>query len=225
MNNLLRCAVAMLLALTASHVTAQSEYTDQEKVAYTIGYLVADALMPFSLTAEELDLVVAGMRAKVSGATPPFDPDTQRDQVMALRNERAQAVLAKEKAAGTQFLQKAAAADGAVQTESGLIFQETKAGGGASPTAADTVVVHYTGTLMDGSTFDSSRQRGQPATFPLGGVIPCWTEGLQRMSVGGRAILTCPSDIAYGDRGSPPRIPGGAVLVFDVELLEIVTDQ
>ena len=82
--------------------------------------------------------------------------------------------------------------------------------------------VHYDGRLPDGTVFDSSRQRGEPAVFPLGGVIRCWTEGVGRMKVGERAVLTCPSDLAYGDRGQPPMIPGGATLIFDVELLEIV---
>ena len=90
------------------------------------------------------------------------------------------------------------------------------------PTAADTVKVHYHGTLIDGSVFDSSVDRGTPATFPLNGVIKCWTEGLQKIKVGGKARLVCPADVAYGDRGSPPKIKPGSTLVFEVELLEIV---
>ena len=115
----------------------------------------------------------------------------------------------------------AAAAPGAVKTASGLLYRETAAGSGASPKATDNVKVHYRGTLIDGTEFDSSIKRGQPATFPLNGVIPCWTEGLQRMKVGGKATLGCPSSIAYGD-GGRPSIPGGATLMFEVELLEIV---
>src|SRR6185295_3867195 len=88
--------------------------------------------------------------------------------------------------------------------------------------ASDRVKVHYHGTLADGTVFDSSVDRGTPATFPLNGVIPCWTEGLQQMKVGGKSKLICPSDVAYGDRGSPPKIKPGSTLVFDVELLEIV---
>ena len=83
--------------------------------------------------------------------------------------------------------------------------------------------VHYVGRLLDGTEFDSSRKRGQPAEFPLNGVIPCWTEGVGKMKVGEAATLTCPSEIAYGEGGRPPTIPGGATLVFDVELLEIVS--
>jgi FKBP-type peptidyl-prolyl cis-trans isomerase FkpA len=100
------------------------------------------------------------------------------------------------------------------------VYLEVKPGTGASPTADDKVVVHYVGTLIDGKEFDSSRKSGQPAEFGLKGVIPCWTEGVQKMKVGGTSKLVCPSSIAYGDGGSRA-IPGGATLVFEVELLEI----
>ncbi len=104
---------------------------------------------------------------------------------------------------------------------SGLIFQSTRDGTGPSPTAASVVKVNYRGTLTDGKEFDSSYSRGQPATFPLNRVIPCWTEGLQMMKVGGKATLTCPPGIAYGDRGAGGVIPPGATLKFEVELLSI----
>lgn len=109
----------------------------------------------------------------------------------------------------------------AVTTQSGLQFTEVRAGDGPSPGATDTVVVHYHGTFPDGSVFDSSVERGEPATFPLNRVIPCWTEGVQRIQVGGKARLVCPPEIAYGARGAPPRIPPNATLTFEVELLEI----
>ena len=108
-----------------------------------------------------------------------------------------------------------------VTSSSGLVFKLTKAGKGASPTASDTVKVHYRGTLADGKEFDSSYSRGQPATFPLNGVIPCWTEGLQRMKVGGKSRLTCPPQIAYGARGAGNVIPPNATLTFEVELISI----
>ncbi len=102
------------------------------------------------------------------------------------------------------------------------MYQEIKAGTGEAPKASDKVKVHYKGTLTDGTVFDSSVERNQPATFPLTGVIKCWTEGVQLMKVGGKSKLICPSDLAYGDAGRPPTIKGGATLVFEVELLEIV---
>jgi len=110
---------------------------------------------------------------------------------------------------------------GEIETPSGLRITELVPGTGASPKPTDVVVVHYHGTFPDGTVFDSSVDRGQPARFPLNRVIPCWTEGLQRMKTGGKSRLVCPPGIAYGARGAPPRIPGNATLVFEVELLSI----
>jgi len=119
------------------------------------------------------------------------------------------------------YLEKAAAEPGAVKTASGLIYRELRAGSGGSPRASDMVTVNYRGTLVDGTEFDSSYKRNEPATFPLGQVIPCWTEGVEKMKVGGKSQLVCPATIAYGEQGSPPTIPGGATLIFEVELLRI----
>ena len=105
---------------------------------------------------------------------------------------------------------------------SGLVYTEIAAGTGANPTPTDRVKVEYTGKLIDGTVFDSSAQHGKPAEFTIGGVIPCWQEGVQLMKKGGKARFVCPSDIAYGDAGSPPKIKPGATLVFEVELLDIV---
>ena len=110
---------------------------------------------------------------------------------------------------------------GAVVTPSGLVYRSLKDGKGASPTAADTVKVHYRGTFPDGKEFDSSYKRGEPIEFPLNGVIKCWTEGVQRMKVGGKAKLTCPAAIAYGEQGAGGTIPPNATLLFEVELLSI----
>ncbi|MGM9427192.1 FKBP-type peptidyl-prolyl cis-trans isomerase [Hydrogenophaga sp. MI9] len=118
-------------------------------------------------------------------------------------------------------LDAAAKEPGAVVTKTGLVFRSLKDGAGASPTAADTVKVHYKGTFPDGKEFDSSYARGTPIEFPLGRVIPCWTEGVQRMKIGGKAKLTCPSQIAYGERGAGGVIPPNATLLFEVELLGI----
>ena len=110
---------------------------------------------------------------------------------------------------------------GAVVTASGLVFRSLKDGTGASPGAADKVKVHYRGTFPDGKEFDSSYKRNEAIEFPLSGVIKCWTEGVQRMKVGGKAKLTCPSSIAYGERGAGGVIPPNATLLFEVELLAI----
>ncbi len=119
------------------------------------------------------------------------------------------------------YLDKAAKEPGAVKTPSGLIYRELRPGTGASPKATDIVKVNYRGSLTDGTEFDSSYKRNEPISFPLNHVIPCWTEGLQKMKVGGKSQLVCPSAIAYREEGSPPAIPGGATLIFEVELLGI----
>ena len=115
----------------------------------------------------------------------------------------------------------AAKEEGAVTTPSGLVYRSLKDGTGASPATSDTVKVHYRGTFPDGKEFDSSYKRGQPIEFPLSGVIKCWTEGVQRVKVGGKAKLTCPPAIAYGERGAGGVIPPNATLVFEVELLGV----
>ena len=131
------------------------------------------------------------------------------------------AALALPAAAQTDPLKAAAAEAGASVTASGLVFRSLKDGSGAQPVATDTVRVHYRGTFPDGREFDSSYKRGQPTEFPLNRVIPCWTEGVQKIKVGGKAKLTCPSAIAYGERGAGGVIPPNAVLQFEVELLAI----
>ena len=124
-------------------------------------------------------------------------------------------------AAQNAVLDAAVKEAGALVTKSGLVYRVLKEGGGASPGATDTVKVHYKGTFPDGKEFDSSYSRGTPIEFPLNRVIPCWTEGVQRMKLGGKAKLTCPSQIAYGERGAGGVIPPNATLVFEVELLGI----
>jgi FKBP-type peptidyl-prolyl cis-trans isomerase FkpA len=116
---------------------------------------------------------------------------------------------------------KAAAEKGAVKTDSGMVYQSLTEGKGASPKATDTVQVHYKGTFPDGKEFDSSYKRGQPTEFPLNRVIKCWTEGVQRMKVGGKAKLTCPPSLAYGEKGAGGVIPPNATLQFEVELISI----
>ncbi|WP_373974034.1 FKBP-type peptidyl-prolyl cis-trans isomerase [Chitinibacter sp. SCUT-21] len=115
----------------------------------------------------------------------------------------------------------ASSAAKAIKTESGIEITMLKEGKGANPKALDTVSVHYRGTLPDGKEFDSSYKRGEPATFPLSRVVPCWTEGVQKIKVGGKAKLVCPPKLAYGERGVPGVIPANATLIFEVELLAI----
>ena len=144
-----------------------------------------------------------------------------RVTLQQLGPERAKAAAEVEKKDAQAFLDKMAKEKGAQKFDSGLIIIPIKEGTGPSPKATDTVKVHYHGTLRDGTVFDSSVERGTPATFPLNRVVPCWTEGVQKLKVGGKAKLICPSSIAYGDRGAPPKIKPGAALAFEVELISI----
>jgi FKBP-type peptidyl-prolyl cis-trans isomerase FkpA len=215
-------AALVLLAFATARAAGPELKTDDDKTLYAIGLALAQNLNGFALTEHEVDLVQAGLADGALGHQPKVDLQAQSPKINALRQSRLASAAATEKKASEAYLQKAAAEKGAKKTASGLIYTEEKAGSGDSPKATDTVKVHYTGKLADGTVFDSSVQRGQPATFPLNGVIKCWTEGVQMMKVGGKARLVCPSDIAYGDQGRPPQIKPGATLVFDVELLEIV---
>jgi FKBP-type peptidyl-prolyl cis-trans isomerase FkpA len=217
-------AVVLVCLVIPLGALAQEPKSDEDKAFYAIGYSLAERLGPFALTAAELEMVKAGLVDGVLGRERKADPRAYMEKIQQIRISRAAVVAAAEKKAGDAFLAKAASASGARKTASGLVITTLTPGTGPSPKATDKVKVHYHGTLIDGSVFDSSVQRGQPATFPLNGVIKCWTEGVQLMKVGGKSRLVCPAELAYGERGAPPRIKPGATLIFDVELLEIVAE-
>ena len=193
--------------------------TDDDKIVYSLGLSIYRSLAQFDLSPAELALVKQALTDAAENK-PAVDLETWGPKINTMASARASRVSAREKEASAAYLTKAAAEPGAVKTESGLIYRELKAGTGPSPKATDTVKVNYRGTLTNGTEFDSSYKRNEPAEFPLNQVIKCWTEGVQKMRVGGKSSLVCPSDIAYGDEGRPS-IPGGATLVFEVELLEV----
>jgi FKBP-type peptidyl-prolyl cis-trans isomerase FkpA len=213
---------ALLLAATLQPALAQTPplATEEEKTVYAVGLLLERNLQALELTDAELQLVLRGV-ADAHAGKPAVAIDEYGPKVQAFAQVRAEKRATAEKEKGKAYLEQAAKEPGAQKSASGLVYLETRAGTGAAPAPTDKVKVHYRGTLVDGTEFDSSIARGTPAEFPLDGVIACWTEGLQKMKVGGKAKLVCPSDIAYGDRGRPS-IPPGATLVFEVELLEIV---
>jgi FKBP-type peptidyl-prolyl cis-trans isomerase FkpA len=182
---------------------------------------VARELKVFNLTPAELEFVMKGLGDAVKGKTPSLDPNVYEPKVQQLAATRRKATGEKQAVLGKAFLEKAAAEKGAVKTDSGLVFLSLKEGSGANPAATDTVKVNYRGTFIDGTEFDSSYRRNQPAQFVLNQVIKGWTEGLQKMKVGGKARLVCPPALAYGDKGAGGTIPPNATLVFEVELLEI----
>jgi FKBP-type peptidyl-prolyl cis-trans isomerase FkpA len=217
-----RSAALALAALLAAPALAAQPKTEDQKTFYALGLAMARDLSVFSLTPAELEFVKQGLNDGATGKKAAVSLEAYNARIQELARARRDAKGAKLAVAGKDVLEKAGKEKGAVKTESGLVYVPLKEGGGASPAAADTVKVHYRGTLVDGTEFDSSYKRGQPAEFPLSGVIKCWTEGVQKMKVGGKAKLVCPSSIAYGERGMGGAIPPNATLVFEVELLEIV---
>jgi FKBP-type peptidyl-prolyl cis-trans isomerase FkpA len=225
-------AFALSLGLCAAAVAQPALQSEQDKTLYALGAVIGNNLKgDFNLTAAELAHVVSGLNDATLGKEPKVDLAAYEQKIQALAQSRASAAAsaaaaaasaaaAGEKQASGAFVERMAKEAGAQRSASGMIFIPITAGTGASPTATSTVKVHYHGTLRDGTVFDSSVQRGEPISFPLNRVISCWTEGVQKMKVGGKAKLVCPSDTAYGDEGRPG-IPGGAALTFEVELLGI----
>jgi FKBP-type peptidyl-prolyl cis-trans isomerase FkpA len=186
-----------------------------------IGQQAAQSVKALNLSPAELELLKKGLTASLAGEKPQYDIQQYGPVLQKRAEAQATTAAAGEKQKSAAFRDAAAAEPGAVKTTSGLVFKTITPGSGPTPKATDTVAVHYHGTLPDGKVFDSSVKRGQPAEFQLNQVIPCWTEGVQRMKVGEKAKLVCPSEIAYGDRGAGPDIGPGATLVFEVQLLAI----
>src|SRR5262245_40789972 len=218
-------AVLVALALTPAARAADVKLdTEDQKTLYALGLALSRNLATFNLTPEELATVEAGVSDGLFAKEKKVDLDKYGQKVQELAQTRSKAAAEKEKEAAKPYLEKMAAEKGAKKLPSGVIDIEEKAGSGETAKPTDKVKVHYTGKLMDGTVFDSSVERGQPATFPLNQVIKCWTEGVAQMKAGGKARLVCPADLAYGDRGAPPKIKPGSTLTFDVELLEIVKD-
>jgi FKBP-type peptidyl-prolyl cis-trans isomerase FkpA len=212
--------LALVLTGLASYSASAAEpKSEEQKTFYALGVAISKNLGSFNLTPAELELVKAGLTDGVTGKAT-IDLNAYVPKLGELQTTRMAATAETEKKAGQTFVDKAAAEKGATKTASGIVIKTVKEGTGAAPTANDTVKVHYHGTTPDGKVFDSSVDRKEPATFPLNGVIPCWTEALQTMKVGGKSRIVCPPGVAYGDRGTP-NIKPGSTLVFDVELLEI----
>lgn len=221
-------AASVALALVACGPTAGPPESSEPKLdtpdaqaIYALGLMIARRVESFALTESELEIFTSGVRDGVLKRGPKLDPMTLESQIQAFTSGRLAAKATGEKAESAAYLAKMEAEPGATKAPSGYIIRTLTEGSGASPGPDDTVVVHYHGTLRSGEVFDSSVDRGTPAEFPVGRVIPCWTDSLQTMKVGGKYKLTCPSEIAYGDRGSAPSIQPGAALTFEVELIEV----
>ncbi len=214
-------SIITLAGVSTAGAAGPEPKTDDEKTIYAIGVALSQSLAPLGLTPAELELVKAGFADGAASRTPKVDMKTYGPKITELSQARFAETAKGEKQKAEAFLEKAAAEKGAEKKPSGLIYTEIKAGDGKQPTATDKVKVQYTGKLRDGTVFDSSVQRAEPAELALHGIIPCWTEALQLMKEHGKAKFVCPAALAYGDLGAPPRIKPGAPLVFEVELLEV----
>jgi len=212
--------IVIFVALLAIPACSQQPKTEDEKAFYALGVHLNKQISVFDMSPEELKYVQQGMSDANAGKKLAAEPEANMQKLGLLAQSRMVRTTEKQKELSKTFLEKAATEKGAQKTASGMIYTEIKAGTGAQPKASNFVKVHYIGTLIDGKEFDSSVKRGQPVEFPLDKVIPCWTEGVGMMKAGGKAKLICPSNIAYGDQGRPPIIPGGATLIFEVELLD-----
>lgn len=224
-----RLLIGIMSLLLSAQLFAQSEpslESDDEKIAYSIGVNIGTNLQAQQiLNGIDLDTFVVGMLDAVSGNVRMSDEEMfAAIQIFQQRmQEEQQAALAASTAASEEFLANNSQAEGVVTLESGLQYMILESGpeGSASPTVSDSVLAHYHGTLIDGTVFDSSVDRGEPAQFGLSQVISGWTEGLQLMSVGDKWRLFIPAAMAYGEASPTPAIPPNSALIFDVELLEI----
>jgi len=222
MRFVVSCLVTVLcLGTTAALAAAPEPTTDEQKTLYALGLAINQSLGNFALSEPEFDLVKSGI-ADGFFKRPKVDLQTFGLKISELQQARALLIAEAEKKAGAPFLAKAAAESGAKKTESGAILTTIREGNGVTPKVTDMVKVHYLGTLIDGTVFDSTAKQGAPATIRINEMSKCWVEGMQQMKVGSKSKLVCPSSLAYRDKGLPPLIKPGATLEFEIELLEIV---
>lgn len=220
--------VVLLLLVFAATAFAQDELkTDQEKLGYAIGMNIGMNMKQQNVDADP-DQIAAGLIAALKGEETLLNQQdvaqilTAYQQEMQMKQMAEAAAAAEENAKMAEaFLSENGKKDGVKTLPSGLQYKVIAEGSGASPNPESMVEVHYKGTLVDGTEFDSSYKRGEPASFPVGGVIPGWTEALQLMKEGAKWELAIPPALAYGERGAPPVIPPNAALVFEVELLKV----
>ena len=203
--------------------------SDVDSVSYAIGVSTGmgskENLMTLPGAEANVDALIAGFVQAIKGDSTKMNMEEAREYMQKYFVEASAKEANKTKEEGEKFLADNKTKSGVITTESGLQYQVITEGTGAKPTAEDHVKVHYTGTLLDGTKFDSSIDRGEPAEFPVSQVIKGWTEGLQLMPVGSKYIFWIPSDLAYGDRGAGQMIKPNSTLKFEVELLEIVNND
>lgn len=204
----------------ASKSSVSKNASPVEKISYALGYEVASQIPP----EVELDTFISGIRDSKAKKELAYTDEELQTAYLEFQKQMLEKQTQETKAVDDQnqnFLTDNAKKEGVKTTASGLQYKVTQAGTGKQPTTTSVVTVHYTGKLLDGKVFDSSVERGEPIEFPLNGVIPGWTEGLQLMKEGGKATLYIPAQLAYGQQGVPGTIPPNSTLVFDVELIKV----
>ncbi|MBI5884093.1 MAG: FKBP-type peptidyl-prolyl cis-trans isomerase [Elusimicrobia bacterium] len=200
--------------------------TEDQKVIYALGVAMGNSIATFDLSPAEASFVLTGLQDSMTGRKPQVEMPIYGPKIAELESSRAKARLDAKNKKNAAFLDAAAKEKGAVRLPSGVIYTEIEAGTGPTPTNKDKVKAHYRGSLMDGTVFGSSLESGQPYQADLsGGSVQCWLQAIPKIKVGGKAKLVCPPETAYGDEGRPPRIPGSSVLVFEIELLEILPPE
>ncbi len=192
-----------------------------DKLSYAWGLAMGSQLKAMGVKEINSESFKDGVKVAFDGGTPEITTEEAQKLINDYLQELEAKATAAAKEAGNKFLEENSKKEGVKVTASGLQYRVIKEGTGAQPTATDEVTVHYTGKLLDGTVFDSSVNRGEPATFPLNRVIPGWTEGVQLMKEGAKYEFYIPSDLAYGPNGVPNAIPPHATLIFEVELLNI----
>ncbi|PID76467.1 MAG: hypothetical protein CSB24_06440 [Deltaproteobacteria bacterium] len=231
MKKILGGACALFLMMPVSMMADETKQpvfeTFEDKLSYSIGLDVAKSLQPLG-DKVKLDKVVSGLTDVMQGKKILLSDEEIEavhkefaEKMQAEQQARLEKMKAENAKAGAAFLEENKKKDGVKVTESGLQYEVLKEGSGAVPKADDKVKVHYVGTLVDGTEFDSSVKRGEPAVFEVGRVIPGWKEAMQLMKTGAKYRLVIPSELAYGENGAPPVIEPNSVLVFEVELLSI----
>jgi FKBP-type peptidyl-prolyl cis-trans isomerase len=195
--------------------------TDQDKLSYSLGMMIGGGILK-SYDNLDYNVMFEAIKTQHGGQETLLKQQEASKILSDYHTENMKQRSAKAQSAGDKYLAENAKREGVTVTESGLQYEVMKAGDGSKPKATDTVSVHYVGTLLDGTEFDSSVKRGQPATFPLNRVIPGWTEGVQLMNKGSKYRFVIPSDLAYGTRGAGSNIGPDETLIFEVELLDIV---
>jgi len=226
MKKTLVAACVAAVMTTSSVMANETQLTsDDDRLSYSLGMLIGERILKQYSEDINYYVMLEGIRAAHTDAKTLLTMEEAQAAMQASEDKAIEENVAKAKASGAAFMAENAKKEGVKTTESGIQYEVLTAGEGASPKATDKVSVHYTGQLTDGTIFDSSVERGQPAEFGLNQVIPGWTEGVQLMNKGSKFRFVIPSELAYGDQGAGASIGPGETLVFEVELLDIIASE